>query len=224
MADWQRLEELARQVVDGEPGSWQDFMTELEGRLQVMVRRARIGPLRARDDDLRNIAVSVYEKLDKHDQRALRAYFAMPDRPRFANWMGLVVRSCAIDYLRGHAEYRRTATDDDRWVSLATLRTGDGAPAGDSLATKRRRVARDIEEAVAAAAAAESLDGLARRWQIQPVHVRRLARKGELYLQVLELLFEGHSYSEIARRLATSRRDVELACQYIQELLTARYR
>ena len=64
---------------------------------------------------------------------------------------------------------------------------------------------------------------LALEWKISRIHVRRLATKGEQLLAVLAGTFEGRNHGEIAQQLAITRREVQLAVGYIEELMTARF-
>jgi DNA-directed RNA polymerase specialized sigma24 family protein len=172
--------------------------------------------------------VAVFEKLSSRDFRTLSRYAGMAARPSFEGWIRRVVRSCAIDYLRRHPEYRRTETGEatnDRWVSLATLTSAAGVPA-DSAAAKRREVLDALAKTVAAVAAAdtEGAADLARQWRIAPVHTQRVAERGDRMVEVVELLFQGHRHGAIADQLGLSRREVELAIQHVEQLLTARWK
>ena len=110
MSHWKTIEDLAKRVI-GEDGaaSWPALMAALQPKLQVLVRYQKIGRLRRREDDLRNIVVKVFEKLSARDFAALRSYFAMAQPPSFTGWLRRVVRTSAIDYMRQHPEYRRAA-------------------------------------------------------------------------------------------------------------------
>lgn len=190
-----------------------------------MARSQRIGRLRSRDDDLRDIIVRVFEKLHRENFATLRGYFEHDSPPSFAGWMRSVVRSCAIDHMRAHPEFKRAATDSEqRWVSLATL--GSVAPdarAPSSITYKRRQVLRDVAN-ITDRVEQLGADEAARALGINRTHARRVAKKGAHYVPVLELLFAGHSYPEIAERLDLTRREVELIVGYVEELLTAKYR
>ena len=230
MSDWSRLETSAARAAAGDEDAWSEFMAGLSPKLSHLVRRQRIGRLRAREDDVQNIVVRVFEKLARDERAPLRRYFAMARRPSFPGWLARVVRSSAIDYMRLHPEYRRPrgpganeVPSDERWVSLETLTTGVGVQGPDSLADKRRQVVRDIRAAHEQAKAGD-LEQLARAWKVQVLHMRRLANKGHLYEPVMELLFRGHSQREIASELDISRREVELIQEYVRDFLQARYR
>lgn len=200
-------------------------MLALEQRLHILARSQRIGRLKRRDDDLRDIIVRVFEKLHRNEFRALAGYFSIERPPSFSGWMRRVVRSCAIDHMRSHPEFKRSATgSDERWVSLATLGSaGAEANAPSSVVYKRRQVLRDVADIVARVDEL-SADEAGRVLGINRKHTRRVAKKGAHYGSALELLFAGHSYPEIADQLGLTRREVELIVQYVEELLTAKYR
>lgn len=233
MPSWPYIQGLAERVGAGEGDAWAALMQALEPKLQVLVRYQRIGRLRSREDDLRNVVVAVFEKLRRRDFHVLRAYAAMPGRPSFEAWIRRVVKSVAIDYLRGHDEYRRggdgsadAAGSGGRWVSLHAL-TGSGlADAPASAEARRREVLVALAETVAAAAAVQDAGAdagaIASRLGIAPVHVRRAAERGERMQAVVELLFQGHRHGEIADALGLTRREVEIAIKHVEELLVAR--
>lgn len=220
---WRAIERVAAGVLNGGDAAWSELMRVLEPELQVLVRYQKIGRLRGRSDEAHDIILAVFEKLKRDDCRALRGYFDREQRPSFAAWMRRVVQSCAIDYMRGHAEYNRAATDSQqRWNTLATLTTGVGAKLRGTLEDKRAQVIRDLREAVRITGA-DGAEALASRWNVGAVQARRVAKKGDLYEPVLQRVFAGFSYPEIAAELELSRREVELIVQYLVELLTARY-
>jgi DNA-directed RNA polymerase specialized sigma24 family protein len=226
---WAYIQGLAERVGAGETDAWAALMAALEPRLQVLVRYQRIGRLRSREDDLRNVVVAVFEKLRRRDHAVLRAYASMPGRPGFEAWIRRVVKSVAIDYLRGHEEYKRegsAAGSGDRWVSLHAL-TGSGvAMAPASAEARRREVLLALAATVAAAAeikdAGADAAAVASRLGVAPVHVRRAAERGERMQAVVELLFQGHRHGSIADALGLSRREVEIAIKHVEELLVAR--
>jgi DNA-directed RNA polymerase specialized sigma24 family protein len=226
---WAYIEGLAQRVGAGETTAWAELMAALEPKLQVLVRYQRIGRLRSREDDLRNVVVAVFEKLRRRDHHVLRTYAAMPGRPSFEAWIRRVVRSVAIDYLRGHDEYRRgddaAAGSGDRWVSLHAL-TGSGlAMAPASAEAKRREVMLALAATVAAADEVKrggDADAVASQLGVAPLHVRRAAERGARMQAVVELLFQGHRHGSIADALGLTRREVEIALEHVEELLVAR--
>lgn len=222
-ARWRALEECAAEVPSGGEPAWKVFMERLEPELQVLVRYQKLGRLHAHEDTVADVVLAVFEKLARDDYRTLHAYLARDPRPSFSAWMRRVVQSAAIDYMRTRAEYKRTAEPgEERWHELATLTSGVGARLPGTLTEKRRQLVRDLRQAVQIA----SHDGaaaLARTWRIAEVQARRVANKGELYEPVLQRVFAGFTYAEIATELELSRREVELIVQYLVELFTNRY-
>ncbi len=235
MASWAHIHGLAERAGAGDRTAWPELMAALEPKLQVLVRYQKIGRLRSRDEDLRNVVVAVFDKLERRDFEALRRFAAMDGRPSFEAWIRRVLRSVAIDYLRGHAEYRRGDTgsgSNPQWVSLATLSSGDTASllaAGVSSGLERRR---EVLAALAATVAAckdvaghaETIAAVAEKLRLDPLHVRRAAERGPRMQEVVELLFAGHRHDSIADLLGLSRREVELAVKHAEELLVARWR
>ena len=69
--DWAALESLARQCAEreGEDTAWPGLMLGLEPKLRALVRYERIGRLRDREDDRRNIVVDLLEKLSRAGDR-----------------------------------------------------------------------------------------------------------------------------------------------------------
>jgi DNA-directed RNA polymerase specialized sigma24 family protein len=227
---WTHIQDLAERVGAGDTAAWPPLMQALEPKLQVLVRYQRLGRLRSREDDLRNVVVAVFEKLRRRDHHVLRAYAAMPGRPSFEAWIRRVVRSVAIDYLRGHDEYRRPAAgaadgSGERWVSLHAL-TGSGLAMAPASAEARRREVLDALAATVAAAAeiqhGADVAAVATRLGVAPLHVRRAAERGARMQAVVELLFQGHRHGSIADALGLTRREVELALEHVEELLVAR--
>ena len=144
-------------------------------------------------------------------------------------WVRVLVRSAAIDFMREQPEYVRGGKNTEPgWISLDTLASSDGADVPDSLAEKRREVESFLAEATERARVVVESDGdeavsiLAREWNVQPLHTRRLIKKVDLYLPVLDKVLAGHSYPEVGASIGISRREVELIVGYIEELLHAR--
>ena len=144
-------------------------------------------------------------------------------------WVRVLVRSAAIDVMRGRPEFRRGGGEREHgWFSLATLVTRDGMRAPDTLAAKQREVERFMSESVRAAKEAmagrpsSAASSLAERWRIPVLHTRRLVKKVELYEPILQRVLAGQSYPEVASALELSRREVELVIGYIEELFHAR--
>jgi len=143
--------------------------------------------------------------------------------------MRVLVRSAAIDFMREHTEYvRRSTTREAGWISLHSLVSSDGAARDNSLVEKPREVERFLTAALQTMHKAvedhadDAVSALAIAWKVEPLHARRLVKKGAQYLPVLRLVLAGNSYPEVAATLGVSRREVDLIVSYVEELLQAR--
>lgn len=251
---WPAAAQLVERICAGDTSAWPALLELIEPRLRVWVRYQKIGRLRRREDDLHNIVVEVLDKLSRDDFRVLRGYAAMSGQPSFQGWLRRVLRSCAIDYLRRHPEYRRSGrppvsgdgasgdgspgdgspgdgsgVSEGRWFTLQTLTTGIAQNPMDSVVDKRRQVRAALAQHIAEARALQSKNPdaiaiLAERWRVDTRHVKRLLERGERMQQVIELLFTGYRHNDIADQLGLSRREVELALKYVEEFLSARWR
>jgi DNA-directed RNA polymerase specialized sigma24 family protein len=229
MSDDLELWELFRSVARDGDAAWPALLVRLEPELLAFARRQPIGRLRDRDDSPREISSRVFARLYARDYAAIRALCASEPPPVLRAWLRVIVRRSAIDYMRESPEFERaTAARPDRWISLASLVSGIAAPAPDSIAQQRRLVLEAVREMVRATAQAraagdDALARLALEWKISRLHVRRLATRGEQLLAVLVAVLEGRSQLEIAAQLAITRREVELAVRYLEELLGDRF-
>jgi DNA-directed RNA polymerase specialized sigma24 family protein len=222
---WELFRAAARDA-----GAWPALLAALEPELLAMARRQPIGRLRARDDTPREIVTRVFEKLHANDRSAIHRLVALDPPPQLRAWLRVIVRRAAIDYMRASPEFERaTETRPHRWISLASLSSLQPAPDPASLAGKRDLVLSMIRDMVARAHAEVAAHGddaytqLALEWKISRIHVRRLATKGEQLLAVLLGVLEGRNHGEIAQQLAITRREVQLAVGYIEELMAARF-
>jgi DNA-directed RNA polymerase specialized sigma24 family protein len=222
---WQHLDAVASRG----PEAWPALAAELDPVLVAMAKRQPIGRLRDGDDTPRDIVARVLARLHKRDFHALRKLCAERPRPELRAWLRVLVKRCAIDYMRESPEYERaTARREARWISLATLSSRDVAQA-DTLGEKRaevlafvRGVVERVTEELRVHGRDEAIARLALAWRIDRTHVRRLVARAHTYHQVLVAVLEGHSYPEIATRLDLSRREVELTVGYLEEFLQAR--
>ena len=196
--------------------------------LLPIAARQPIGRLRDHADAPHDILLRVLERFHRRDFEAVRKLCAREPAPNLAAWLRVVLRHAAIDYMRENPEYVPGTHDrEPRWISLASLVSTPGQPI-DSLAEKRAAVLTFLREACARAEEVARIEGddavarLAAEWTIAPTHARRLIQRGRQHLQVLEAVLDGHSHSEVASRLALSKREVELAVRYIEEFLAAR--
>jgi len=224
---WDRFRAVA---ATGSDADWKALLVELEPELTPMARNQPIGRLRDREDSPREIVTRVVARLFNKDYAAIKKLCAMEPPPELRAWLRVLVRRSAIDYMREHPEFDRgNAERSPRWISLASLGSGEAvANAPSSLAEKRAQVIAFIRAAVDEAAAAfkaegdEALFRLALEWKVTRIHVRRIVKSGDQYVQVLTHVLEGLSYPETAAKLGISRREVELTVRYIEELLRER--
>ncbi len=224
---WDRFRAVA---ATGSDADWKALLVELEPELTPMARNQPIGRLRDREDSPREIVTRVVARLFNKDYAAIKKLCAMEPPPELRAWLRVLVRRSAIDYMREHPEFDRgNAERSPRWISLASLGSGEAvANAPSSLAGKRAQVIAFIRAAVDEAAAAfkaegdEALFRLALEWKVTRIHVRRIVKSGDQYVQVLTHVLEGLSYPETAAKLGISRREVELTVRYIEELLRER--
>jgi DNA-directed RNA polymerase specialized sigma24 family protein len=220
---------LFRAVAEVGAEAWPALLVELDPELAALAKRQPIGRLRDAVDSPREIVTRALTRLHARDFAAIKKLCAIDPPPELRAWLRVVVRHSAIDYVRASPEFQRAAGERPaRWVSLATLSSGAAAAKQDSLAEKRTQVLTAVREMVERAAAEHAARGddafgrLAAEWRIGRIHVRRLAKRGQRYLEVLTSVFEGRSYPEIAERLDITRREVELTVRYIEELLVER--
>ena len=221
----QRLWELLRAVVASGDAAWPVLLAGLEPMLSGFARRQPIGRLRDREDTPREIVTRVFARLHARDYAAVRKLCSLDPAPELRAWLRVLVRRSAIDYMREAPEFERSA---NRWVSLATLSSGAPSPGPDSLVGKRIelmafvRAALDRARGEFAAHGEFAFTRLALEWRIARIHVRRLVTRGDQFVAVLAAVLEGHSYPEIAQRLAITRREVELTVRYLEEMLRER--
>jgi DNA-directed RNA polymerase specialized sigma24 family protein len=218
----QHLWELLRTVAATGDAAWPTLLAELEPMLALFAKRQPIGRLRDREDTPREIVTRVFARLHAREFAAIKKLCALDPAPELRAWLRVLVRRSAIDYMREAPEFERSA---NRWVSLATLGSGAPSPDPDSLAGKRAELLSFVRTAVDHARREFTEHGelaftrIALDWKVARIHVRRLVTRGEQYVAVLTAVLEGHSYPEVAERLAISRREVELTVRYLEELL-----
>jgi DNA-directed RNA polymerase specialized sigma24 family protein len=205
-------------------------MAELDPVLMALARQQPIGRLRNREDSPREIVTAVFSRLHARDQIVIHRLCALDPQPELQAWLRVVVRRSAIDYMRASPEFERaTPTRPNRWISLATLSSGEPAAGADSLVEKRNQVLASLREMVETAATESAVRGddafghLALEWGLERIHVRRLVTRGPQYLAVLTAVLAGHSHTDVAASLGMTRREVELTLGYIEELLRARF-
>lgn len=121
-------------IVGGDSAAWTQLITELEPRLVELLRRSRtLGPLRHNVDDCRAVMVSVLERLNRDDFRALRLFEpwakAHPGKD-FGDWIRIVTANLARDHVSsrlGHAKHGddEPALNKRMINTLASLLPGD---------------------------------------------------------------------------------------------------
>ena len=226
MAD---LWELLRAVAESGDRAWPALAAALDPELSQMARRQPIGRLRDREDTPREIVTRALARLHAREFTAIKKLVALDPPPELRAWLRVLVRRSAIDYMRESPEFERaTPSRPHRWISLATLSSGAAAPAPDSLAEKRSQVLAFVEDMVKRAAVEHAAHGedaigkLAIEWKVERLHVRRLVKQAQRYMQVLVAVLEGRTYPEIGDALGVTRREVELTVRYLEEMLAAR--
>ncbi|HEY4054998.1 MAG TPA: hypothetical protein VGM39_00270 [Kofleriaceae bacterium] len=222
---WEEIRAVAR---DGET-AWPALAARLHPALLPIARNQSIGRLRRDEDSPREIVTRVLERLHANDFAALKKLVVTDPAPPLGAWMRVVVKRCAIDYMRAEPTYQRaTKAHDHRWISLRTLNSFVHAADPSTLREKREALIRFVTTAVARVRDAVANDGddalqqIAVEWKIARLHVKRMHERGERYLKVLDGVFAGSSHAEIASARDMSEREVELTVQYLVEFLQAR--
>lgn len=225
MLDEPAVWELVRAAARDE-AAWPALMAALEPELVVLAKRAPIGRLHKRDDSPHDIVASVFARLHARDRAAIKKLCELDPPPTLRAWLQVVVRRAAIDYMRASPEFERASP---AWISLATLTSRVPGLSPDSRVEKRELVANTVREMVERATAEVAARGdaaythLAQEWNIPRLHVRRLATRGDELLRVLGGILEGYTQTELAERLALTRREVELNVRSLEDLLRARF-
>ena len=229
MEFWEHIAIHFREVAAENEGAWSKLLTALSPELEKLSRHQPIGRLRDDDDARRDIIAKVIARLHAHEYRTIKNWAADPDPAPPQAWIRVLVRSAAIDVMRARPEYIRASEKRlPGWISLATLASQAGAPLPKSLLVKQKEVERFMKVAVEAAqeelekSGEEAAGALAKTWKIPVVHTRRLLKRVDGYPKVLAMVLAGHSYSEVAKTLDLSRREVELIVDYIEEFFHAR--
>ena len=116
-------------AASGNEAAWWLLWESVEPRLERLLRNPRItGRLSEDVDDVRNILVSVIEKLRDDKCRRLHTFVAQRGKKDggFEAWLTVVAKRVAIDYMRSHQDYvdrRRDleASSTGKWVIPAEL-------------------------------------------------------------------------------------------------------
>ncbi len=225
---WKQIEERLLAVAAEAEGAWRELLLVLTPAVERLAMSQPIGRLRDDEDARRDIVAMVLGKLHGRGARAIKNFADKDDSPPVEAWIRVLVRSAAIDVMRGRPEFQRAGKRQEaRWFSLATLVTQEGTPA-DTLVAKRREVERFMERSTREAreelrrTPAQASANLAAAWQIPILHTRRLVKRIELYEPILLAVLAGHSYVEVAEMTGLSRREVELIVGYIEEFFHSR--
>jgi DNA-directed RNA polymerase specialized sigma24 family protein len=220
---------LFRAVAEAGEPAWPALAGALAPQIEAMARRQPIGRLRDREDTPREIVTRTLERLHAHEFQSVRKLCAQDPPPPLRAWLRLVVKRSAIDYMRDVPEYQRaTPNRPFGWISLAPLDSLAPSPGPSSLAVKRQELTAFVDAMVERAIAEHAAHGdaafgtLAIEWKVQAIHVRRLARRGRVYLAVLNAVLDGRSHSEVAAVQGMTEREVDLTVRYLRQLLAAR--
>lgn len=229
MVDWSAIAIQLRAVASRGDLAWQPLQLMLHPELVRLARFQPIGRLRKDVDAPHEIATRVLARLHANDYRVVKKLFTADKPPEVGAWMRVLVRSAAIDFMREHTEYvRRSATREAGWISLHSIVSSDGTVRDNSLVEKQREVERFLAHALEVMRKAlhdhadDAVSVLAIAWKVEPLHARRLVKKGAQYLPVLRHVLAGSSYPEVAAALDVTRREVELIVSYVEEFLEAR--
>lgn len=126
-------ERLAADVLRGDATAWRLLVETLWPHLLRQITARRSGRARGSEDDARNIATSVLEKLRRDDHHALRQYFEWrhrkPDKT-FLDWLFIVSTNAARDHSR--AELGRARGDGAEPDGAASGRGGGRAATSDT--------------------------------------------------------------------------------------------
>ena len=115
-------------MVRGDAAAWQTFWEAIHPTVWAITSRPTItGPLARRDDDRRNIALLVMDRLRADEFRRLRLFLeaarARGASSSFRSWLATVTARAAIDYVRSHPEFADTRGKDggERWVRIVAI-------------------------------------------------------------------------------------------------------
>jgi DNA-directed RNA polymerase specialized sigma24 family protein len=102
--DVARCEDLAALATGGDANAWQHLMTQVwPALLRVIASNASMRRSRASDDDVREVATSVVEKLGRNDLYGLRQYGgwrAQHPEKTFKDWLFIVAANAVRDHVR----------------------------------------------------------------------------------------------------------------------------
>jgi DNA-directed RNA polymerase specialized sigma24 family protein len=102
------MDELVADAASGNDAAWWLLWEQVEPKLERILSNPRVtGRLSGNIDDVRNILVSVMEKLLDQDRRRLKSYLEKKSNKSggFPAWLAVVTKRVAIDYMRSHDDY-----------------------------------------------------------------------------------------------------------------------
>jgi DNA-directed RNA polymerase specialized sigma24 family protein len=94
-------EEIVGRVVRGDTAAWMSLFSKYGPVVTDIARNNRaMGSYRA-EDDVRNVMANVFERLRRHDYRALRTFAAWRDKNQktFADWITIVTVNVIRNYI-----------------------------------------------------------------------------------------------------------------------------
>lgn len=95
-------------AASGNEAAWWLLWEQVEPKLERILSNPRVtGRISGNVDDVRNILVSVMEKLLDQDRRRLKSYLEKKSNKKggFPAWLAVVTKRVAIDYMRSHEDY-----------------------------------------------------------------------------------------------------------------------
>lgn len=194
------VEALVVRVCRGDEDAWQPLWELLAPMIDRAACTPRVvGRLAANDDDRRNIVLEVMARLRDDGFRRLHVYLASKETHtdlRFGQWLTVVARRIAIDYVRAHDEYvdRRRRSAGDAWIVPGTLppssRLGGARPpiTRRCLAVEMLRYASDVLSADQRSVLELWIHGvghaeIARMHDVEVEHAERLVRSALMRLR-----------------------------------------
>jgi len=129
MADDDEIEALVVAAAAEDELAWKGLWAATEPMLlRIIAQPSFLGRLGQREDDRRNIVVTVMGRLRADRFARLALYLEsklVNPRLRFISWLRVVAKRVGIDYLRAHPDYvRRHDADRSRpgqWIEAGTL-------------------------------------------------------------------------------------------------------
>jgi hypothetical protein len=168
MTDDSSDDELLRRVLRHDDVGWMQLFTKYGPVVERIIRSSRsMGSYRRRDDDVRNVMASVFERLRRDDFRALRTFDAWRAKnpgKAFSDWLTIVTVNVARNYVAA-----KLGTPSEAGTSIKQLVNtladafpeGGGPPNHPHMTTKE--TARQIGEYAREHLPRDQLDAL-QRW------------------------------------------------------------